>query len=179
MLLRPYSVFSQLRDTTRKTFEQWVPAELGTWHEQSFTWSGRWSDGEHIIECEVLFRALDRPQDVKKLLSLELTGAYINEVREIPKHVLDVLQTRVGRFPSRAQGGATWFGIWADTNPWHANGHMAAHPSAPARPLGIVYFAARAVSNRGGNRSRSLTSSILFAGRALSRPRRGPQPASP
>jgi hypothetical protein len=119
------NTYSQLRDTTRKTFEQWVPAGLGTWHEQSFTWIGRWSDGEHVIECEVLFRALDRPEDVKKLLSLELTGAYINEAREIPKHVLDVLETRVGRYPSKVQGGASWFGIWADTNPWHT-GHWGA-----------------------------------------------------
>lgn len=119
------NTYGQLRDTTRKTFEQWIPAGAGTWHEQSFTWHGRWYLDEaktDLVECEVLFRALDRPEDVKKLLSLELTGAYINEVREIPKHVLDVLQTRVGRFPSKAQGGPSWFGIWADTNPWHS-GH--------------------------------------------------------
>jgi hypothetical protein len=108
------NTYSQLRDTTRKTFEEWIPAESGTWHEQSFTFHIKRGD----MDCEVLFRALDRPEDVKRLLSLELTGAYINEAREIPKHVLDVLQTRVGRYPSRAQGGATWFGIWMDTNPW-------------------------------------------------------------
>ena len=28
---------TQLRDTTRKTFEKWIPARLGRWHEQSFT----------------------------------------------------------------------------------------------------------------------------------------------
>lgn len=115
------NTYSQLRDTTRKTFEQWVPAWLGTWHEQSFTFKIEWDD----VDCEVLFRALDRPEDVRKLLSLELTGAYINEAREIPKHVLDVLETRVGRYPSKAQGGASWFGIWADTNPWHG-GHWGA-----------------------------------------------------
>lgn len=112
------NTYGQLRDTTRKTFEQWIPSQLGVWHEQSFSFHMRFND----VDCEVLFRALDRPEDVKKLLSLELTGAYINEAREIPKHVLDVLQTRVGRYPSKAQGGATWFGIWMDTNPWHA-GH--------------------------------------------------------
>ena len=85
------------------------------------------------IDCEVLFRSLDRPEDIKKLLSLELTGAYINEAREVPKQVLDMLSSRVGRYPSPAQGGATWFGIWMDTNPWHA-GHWGARyfESAPA-----------------------------------------------
>lgn len=120
------NTYSQLRDTTRKTFEQWIPQSWGTWNEQAFTFTiDRPAPDGTRVRCEVLFRALDRPEDVKKLLSLELTGAYINESREIPKHVLDVLETRVGRFPSRAQGGATWFGIWMDTNPWHA-GHWGA-----------------------------------------------------
>lgn len=108
----------QLKDTTRKTFEQWVPEQLGVWNEQDFVFHMRFDD----VDCEVLFRALDRPQDVRKVLSLELTGAYINEAREIPREVVDGLQGRVGRYPSKAQGGATWFGIWMDTNPWHV-GH--------------------------------------------------------
>ena len=114
------NTYRELQDTTRKTFEQWVPADLGRWYEQDFTFEIKFAD----VHCEVLFRALDRPEDIKKLLSLEITGAYVNEIREIPKHVFDVLQTRVGRFPSRLQGGPTWFGLWADTNPWH-DGHWA------------------------------------------------------
>jgi hypothetical protein len=130
------NTYSQLRDTTRKTFEQWIPVELGRWHEQSFTWVGDWylDDAKtDKVRCEVLFRALDRPEDVRKLLSLELTGAYLNEVRELPKHVLDVLENRVGRYPSKAQGGASWFGIWADTNPWHG-GHWGAKLFAKQLP---------------------------------------------
>jgi hypothetical protein len=120
------NTYSQLRDTTRKTFEQWVPQSWGSWHEQSFTFEIDRSMGDGTrMHCEVLFRALDRPEDIKKLLSLELTGAYINEAREIPKHVLDILETRVGRYPSRMQGGASWFGIWMDSNPWHG-GHWLA-----------------------------------------------------
>lgn len=114
------NTYRELQDTTRKTFEQWVPAALGKWNEQDFAFAMKFRD----VECEVLFRALDRPQDVKKLLSLELTGAYVNELRELPKAILDGLQGRVGRYPSRAQGGPTWWGVWADTNPWHT-GHWA------------------------------------------------------
>lgn len=112
------NTYPELRDTTRKTFEQWVPSELGQWNEQKFSFTMRFND----IEAEVLFRALDRPDDKKKLLSLEVTGAYINEAREMPQDVFDVLQSRVGRYPSRMQGGATWHGIWMDTNPMHT-GH--------------------------------------------------------
>ena len=114
------NTYRELRDTTRKTFESWVPKEMCEWREADFTCKMRWSVGDGTIaECEVLFRALDEEEDVKKLLSLELTGAYINEVREIKKSILDALKTRVGRYPSKRDGGPTWSGIWADTNPWH------------------------------------------------------------
>jgi hypothetical protein len=112
------NTYRELNDTTRKTFEQWIPSQLGKWSEQDFTFHMRFAD----VECEVLFRALDRPQDVKKLLSLELTWLYFNEMREVAKAIFDGAQGRVGRYPSRAQGGPTWFGVWGDTNPWHA-GH--------------------------------------------------------
>ena len=109
------NTYRELKDTTRKTFEQWIPGQLGSWSEQDFTFTIRFGD----IVSEVLFRSLNRPEDAKKLLSLELTGAYVNEMREIPKAVFDALQARVGRYPSAKDGGPTWFGIWGDTNPWH------------------------------------------------------------
>lgn len=108
------NTYRQLKDTTRKTFEQWIPGALGKWHEQDFTFTMRFAD----VHCEVLFRALDSPSDVNKVLSLELTGAYFNELRQIPKDVFDAIQGRVGRYPSKIQGGPTWFGVWGDTNPW-------------------------------------------------------------
>ncbi len=112
------NTYRELEDTTRKTFEQWL-GTLGTWREKDFAFeiSQPLEDGTRI-EAEVLFRALDRPQDIKKLLSLEITGAYVNELRELPKAILDGLQMRVGRYPMKADGGATWSGVWADTNPW-------------------------------------------------------------
>src|SRR5262249_9481930 len=69
------------------------------------------------IDMEILFLALDREEDQRKLLSLELTGAWVNEAREIPKVIIDTLTGRVGRFPSKMQGGCTWSGIILDTNP--------------------------------------------------------------
>jgi hypothetical protein len=112
------NTYPELRDTTRKTFEQWVgnpleSAGLGSWMEREFTFHIRFGD----VDCEVLFRALDDADDVKKLLSLELTGAYINEWREVPGIILAGLKARVGRFPAMKDGGPTWYGIWGDTNP--------------------------------------------------------------
>jgi hypothetical protein len=105
--------YRELEDTTRKTFEDWIPLRLGRWREADFAFDLRFDD----VQAEVLFRALDRPDDVRKLLSLELTGAYINEAREMPKGVFDMLGLRVGRYPAMRDGGPTWSGIWMDTNP--------------------------------------------------------------
>ena len=74
-------------------------------------------EGAAGIDCEVIFLALDQPKDVRKLLSLELTGAWVNEARELPKAVIDGLTHRVGRYPTKRDGGASWHGIWMDTNP--------------------------------------------------------------
>ena len=48
---------------------------------------------------------MDDPKDVRKLLSLELTGAWVNECGELPKAVADGLTHRVGRFPTKADRG--------------------------------------------------------------------------
>jgi hypothetical protein len=104
----------QLRTTTIKTWLDWFPET--DWGK--FTWSVPYT--HHIkkgeIDLEVIFLALDRPEDVKKLLSLELTGIWINEAREIPKSIIDACTMRVGRFPSMKDGGPSWTGVIADTN---------------------------------------------------------------
>jgi hypothetical protein len=107
------NTYGELRDTTRKTFEEWIPPQLGAWSEQDFTFTMKYGD----VEAEFLFRALDRPEDVKKLLSLELTGAWVNEAREVDYAVIKMLLGRLRRFPSMRQGGPTWSGLILDTNP--------------------------------------------------------------
>ena len=107
--------YRELSDTTIKTFFEWMPPNGTTrkWHSTHSTYTITDDD----LDCEILFRALDRPEDVKKLLSLELTGAWINEAREMPLAILDMLQIRVGRYPPTHEEGATWSGIFMDTNP--------------------------------------------------------------
>ena len=112
------NTYRELIDTTIRTFFDWVPEPLGTMRkiDMEFSLDFALSDGTKV-EAEILFRALDKPSDVKKLLSLELTGVWLNEAREIPKQVLDMAQGRVGRYPNKRQGGPTWWGVIADTNP--------------------------------------------------------------
>lgn len=61
---------------------------------------------------------LDTKEDVRRLLSTQLTGAWINELREIPIEVVSGLLGRLGRYPSKLMGGPSWFGLLGDSNPW-------------------------------------------------------------
>ena len=106
------NTYRELADTTVKTWLDWF-SHIGNFISQDMTHRVKFAD----VEAEILFRALDRPQDTKKLLSLELTGAWVNEAREVPRAIIDMLQGRVGRFPSAREGGPTWFGVIMDTNP--------------------------------------------------------------
>lgn len=105
------NTYRELSDTTARTWDEWF-GSAGRWDHQDMIWVAR----SEKQETEILFRALDRPDDVKKLLSLELTGAWVNEAREIPKSIIDALGDRVGRFPAQRDGGCTWRGIIMDTN---------------------------------------------------------------
>ena len=104
----------QLKTTTIKTWLDWFPEnQFGP-----FRWSVPYTHQMTIcdVDLEVIFLALDRPEDVKKLLSLELTGVWVNEARELPKSIIDACTMRVGRYPSMRDGGASWYGVIADTN---------------------------------------------------------------
>lgn len=132
-----------LRDTTLKTWFQWFPdGSCGWWKETGKTFYLEFGD----VRAEVLFRALDDAADVKNLLSLELTGAYLNEAREIVQDIVEGLRGRINRYPSVAMGGCTFAGIWADTNPpeegsyWYALEEQLDPKTGEPRPNDIKLF---------------------------------------
>jgi hypothetical protein len=111
------NTFPELKSTTIKSWLEWFD-------EETF---GRvkWdSPITHKLllgpkrELEAVFLAIDRPDDVSKLLSLETSWLFLNEVKTLPKAVLDAATGRVGRFPSPKSGvGAFHPCVIADTNP--------------------------------------------------------------
>lgn len=112
----------QLRDTTLSSWNYWFkPGQAGEWRATEWKFILRFGD----VECEVLFRPLDTPQDVARVLSLEVTFAIIDEFVEIPRQIIDALSARCGRYPSAIMGGATNWGMWGSSNPstednwWH------------------------------------------------------------
>ena len=113
----------QLRTTTLKSWLQWFPDGVaGSWKESEKTFYLNVGD----IRAEVLFLPLDSPEDTRRLLSLELTGAFINETREVAPEIIQAIISRLGRFPSRAMMPTNpntgkpqeyWYGLLMDTNP--------------------------------------------------------------
>lgn len=136
------NTYPELKTTTINTWLDWVPESCN-----KMTWDSPITslvtiplpDGTRM-ELEVLFISMDRPADVKKLKSLELTGGWINEASELPKAILDMLTGRVGRYPSKKDGGASWSGVIMDTNSpdddhwWYALAEL-------TRPDGYEFFA--------------------------------------
>lgn len=118
------NTYRELADSTIQTWLDWFPEEqVGRFNRGDNTHEVRLllADGSRM-ELDVVFRALDRPADVKKLLSVEYTAAWVNEAREIPKAIIDMLRDRIGRFPSYRdevikKAGGYWSGLIMDTNP--------------------------------------------------------------
>ncbi len=109
-----------LATTTIKTYEDWLKPEFygdikmnppPYEHEIDLELPDRTR-----IVSEVYFLSLDRPEDMRKLLSLELTGAFVNEARELPKTIIDGVTQRLRRYPAIKDGGASWSGLIMDTN---------------------------------------------------------------
>lgn len=112
------NTYRELQDTTIKTFFKWFPPiHCGNYNESKNTYMMRGMGERGPFDIEILFRALDRPDHVGHLLSLELTGAWLNEVREFPWSLIGPLFGRLGRFPPRDEVPTYLKLLMMDTNP--------------------------------------------------------------
>lgn len=138
----------ELRTTTMKTWKSWFPPGDPKKNPGTFgPFSGQ-PPYTHMIsydlpdgtkaEMEAIFLALDVPEDVKKLLSLECTAIWFNEAREIHKDHVDAGTGRAGRFPSVKDGGCTRKAIIMDTNPPNEEHWLAEFEPEP--PEGWEFF---------------------------------------
>ena len=113
------NTYKQLEDTTVKSWLDWFPSPTwGRFKIADNNYDMRWvlEDGT-IVEAEIRFRALDRPDQIVNLLSAEYTGAWFNEARHINLEIWDGMDGRIGRYPAAKDGGCSWKGILLDTNP--------------------------------------------------------------
>jgi hypothetical protein len=142
--------YPELKSTTIKTWEMWVPTAVAPVIYSApikCDFKQNLADGTRV-ELEVIFLALDRAEDVSKLLSLELTGAYINEGRETPWEIVEALQGRVGRYPQLLEdeqtgeitGGATEPGVAVDSNAPHITHWLHTKFESGSTPAGWEKF---------------------------------------
>ena len=106
----------QLRDTSIPDFLQWFPDGVaGTYEKTNYNFVLRFDD----VECTVMFRGLDDANDVKRLLSLQLSFGILDEFREINSAIVDALQGRLSRYPSKAVNG-----VGCVTDDGRSNAHL-------------------------------------------------------
>lgn len=120
------NTMAQLKSTVKPLITQWLVdmpanmgmAPLGQWRlsENTFEIDCLLEDGTNM-HTELCLLAADTPDDVRRLLSLEASAAWVEECREVDETVFRGLMGRVARFPNRKSGGVTYPGVICSTNP--------------------------------------------------------------
>ena len=114
------NTYPELRSTTIETWKEWIPESVcPIVYGSPIKAHMRQPLGDGTeIDMEVFFISLDKDKDVRKLLSLELTGVFINECRELRKVLIDAAMSRTSRYPGPNKcDEITWTGMIMDTNP--------------------------------------------------------------
>lgn len=112
------NTYPELRSTVIKSFQDWFPQEIApiNWTAPiCATLKFPLADGTRL-EAEIYFISFDRPDDIGKMKSLELTWCALSEAAELAKTALDMATQRVGRYPPARLGGPTFYGVFGDTN---------------------------------------------------------------
>ena len=103
----------QLKDTVVKDCETILATPgMGKWKVSESVFHLNFND----VISEWVFIPLEDATDQARLLSMQLTGAWLSEAIEMNMDILTPVEGRCGRYPSGARGSCTWKGIIADTN---------------------------------------------------------------
>jgi len=98
------NTYPELRDTTQRTVFDWFPHGELRRQENIYTLKWEIEEGRHKgvkLNVEAMFRSCDRPEEIGKFKSLEITGYWIDESIEVAEEVKRILKNRIGRFPRR------------------------------------------------------------------------------
>lgn len=110
--------YRNLEATTIPSWHSWIPSTLGDWNgspPMSHRIRFGLADGT-IVDYWVEFIALgdQRIEDVMR--GWEGTDIYLNEADRLLREALIYARSRVGRYPSAAHGGPSWYGVLMDFN---------------------------------------------------------------
>lgn len=102
---------TQLKGTVLKDILSWLK-EVAEFKVSDSTIYIKFGD----VYSEWVLIPLEHAEDQQRLLSSQLTGAWMSECIEMDVDLVPAIAGRCGRYPSAQQGVPTWFGIIADTN---------------------------------------------------------------
>lgn len=142
---RGYAIRNTYPDLMSTTVKDWLDmfGDLGRFvggglEPPTHTLNFNLEDGTRV-EAELVFMALDRPDAIRKIRGSQLTFAWLNEVKELAKATADMIDLRVGRYPSASDGGPSWFGVFGDTNAPDED-HWYYVLAEEQRPSGFKFF---------------------------------------
>lgn len=119
------NTMDQIKQTCVSDIMQYLP-RIASWHrsDKMIKFDFPLDDGTRV-SSEWLLVPLEDVQDVRRLLSLQLTFAWASEFRELNYDIVAAVLGRLGRYPSPARVPPTWAGLFAESNPfpegsqWH------------------------------------------------------------
>lgn len=112
------NTYPDLISTTIKDFKTVVPEAAGRFVMGSppqCILKFRLKDGTRV-DSEVIFLAMDKPDDQRRIRGANATGIWMNELRELPRPVFDQATARAGRFPQQELCNCPF--VIGDTNAW-------------------------------------------------------------
>lgn len=112
------NTYPDLISTVIKDVQEVVPETIGhltMGHPPELELDFDLEDGTRV-SANIMFLALDKPEDQRKIRGLNVTWIYVNELKELERAVFDMLTTRADRYPQI--GWSSWAGVFGDTNSW-------------------------------------------------------------
>jgi hypothetical protein len=117
--------YRNLRKTTIPSWHEWVNPDIGKWsalEPSTHCFQFALLDGS-VVDTIVEFIALGDRNIEDVMRGWEGTGIMFDEMDRLLVDALYFALSRVGRYPSKANGSATWSGVWgvwnaADDDNW-------------------------------------------------------------
>lgn len=107
----------QLRQTVLEDIRKWLEPVM-SYKVTDSTLQFRFNHPQFgRIESDWMLIPLDKPEDQQRLLSLNITGGWVSEFREVPIGIVEAMLGRVGRYRPLGVEKNAWYGIIGESNP--------------------------------------------------------------
>jgi hypothetical protein len=112
--------YGNLKNITREMLMMVLPHGAGYITQGNAPLSGTFRfnlPDKTTVEMELILWALDDAKSLDNIKSANWTGILLNEATELSKDVLEIVFSRINRYPPADLGGVKWGGVLMDFNP--------------------------------------------------------------